>query len=184
MRANGIGFTYDDVILLPGYINFGTDKVSLKSKLTRNVTLNAPFVSAPMDTVTEHKMAIGMALSGGIGIIHYNMPEDDQVSEIRRVKLFRNGFILEPVCVKPDMTIEELIQLSRKVGFTGFPVTETGKMNSKLLGVVTTRDFDFVLPQEIKTKRVSDVMTTELIVGKDPITLRAANEIMIREKKG
>jgi IMP dehydrogenase len=97
-----VAYSYDDIIVMPGHIDFGLGDVDITAKLTRNISLQVPFVSSPMDTVTEHKMAIMMALQGGIGIIHSNMTAADQAADVRRVKKFKNGFILDPVCLSPE----------------------------------------------------------------------------------
>jgi IMP dehydrogenase len=171
--------TYDDLIMLPGFIDFGVDEVSLNSRLTRNISLNTPFVSSPMDTVTEHQMAIAMALQGGIGVVHYNNTIEEQAREVRSVKRYENGFITNPMCMSPTNTVGDVVSAKQRYGFSGFPITEDGKIGSKLLGMVTSRDIDFRTDYECP---LSDVMTTALVTAKFPVTLIEANRIM-RENK-
>eukprot|EP01138_Halocafeteria_seosinensis_P012244 gb/GECG01012512.1/.p1 GENE.gb/GECG01012512.1/~~gb/GECG01012512.1/.p1 ORF type:complete len:177 (+),score=12.72 gb/GECG01012512.1/:1-531(+) len=142
-KAARSGFTYDDIIFLPGCIDFGVSEIDLTSRLTRNISLNTPVVSSPMDTVTEANMAISMALQGGIGIIHYNWSIQNQVDAVQHVKRFRNGFITSPVCFRPDQTVKELDEVSEQMGFSSFPITQDGKMGSKLLGTSTTMPLRF-----------------------------------------
>jgi len=179
---NRSGYTYDDLICLPGHIAFGVHDVGLDSRFTRNIRLKTPIVSSPMDTVTEHSMAIAMALQGGIGVIHTNLAVEAQVNEVMQVKKFKNGFIMNPVCVKPTMSLLELDELRRKCGFMGFPVTEDGKMGSKLLGLVTQRDTDFL--DNRGSTQVGAVMekVADLVLAEEGVELAAANEI-IRDKK-
>eukprot|EP00658_Telonema_sp_P-2_P023994 TRINITY_DN19628_c0_g1_i1.p1 TRINITY_DN19628_c0_g1~~TRINITY_DN19628_c0_g1_i1.p1 ORF type:complete len:598 (+),score=193.62 TRINITY_DN19628_c0_g1_i1:83-1876(+) len=182
LLGQGEGYTYNDIIVLPGHINFGVDEVNLGTFVTKNIQLNLPFVSSPMDTVTEADMAIAMALCGGIGIIHYNNTIDEQQAMVRKVKRFENGFIVDPMCMAPEQTLGELRLMAEQRGFSSFPVTETGEMGSKLLGIITSRDFD-LLKADGNTP-VADMMTTELFVAKEGCTLAQANEILRDCKKG
>jgi len=176
------GYTYDDLICLPGHISFGVHDVTLDANFTRKINLKTPIVSSPMDTVTEHKMAIAMALNGGIGVIHTNLSLEAQIKEVTNVKRYKNGFILDPVCITPTTTLAELDDLRRKCGFTGFPVTEDGNMGSKLMGLVTKRDTDFL--DNRSSTSVGSIMKKigDLTVADECIELAAANMI-IREKK-
>lgn len=179
------GYTYDDLILLPGSIDFGVQDVDLSSRFSRNIPLKTPLVSSPMDTVTESGMAIALALNGGIGVIHKNMRIEDQACEVVKVKKHKSGFITDPYCVTPTMTLAELEQLRKGSGFSGFPVTEDGKMGSKLLGLVTKRDTEF-MDSDAKTTLVSSAMTPleQLVTAKDGLELLDAFEIVAKSKKG
>mmetsp|Transcript_26435 Transcript_26435/g.61926 ORF Transcript_26435/g.61926 Transcript_26435/m.61926 type:complete len:519 (+) Transcript_26435:105-1661(+) len=178
-----IGMTYDDLIVMPGHIGFGVGDVDISSDLTKNIRLQVPLVSSPMDTVTEHQMAITMALQGGIGIIHSNMKAEDQAAEVKRVKRFKNGFILDPVCLSPENTLEDILELKTKLKFSSFPVTDTGNMGGKLLGIISGRDTAFIDNLAVK---VSEFMTPrpELTCAQDGISLEEANDILKKSKKG
>lgn len=117
------GLTYNDFLILPGKITFPSSIVKLQTKLTKKITLNAPFVSSPMDTVTESEMAIHIALLGGIGIIHHNCSPEEQAKMVRRVKKYENGFINSPVVISPTTTVGEAKKMKQQYGFAGFPVT-------------------------------------------------------------
>lgn len=117
------GLTYNDFLILPGKIDFPSSIVSLQSKLTRKITLSTPFVSSPMDTVTESTMAIHMALLGGIGIIHSNCTGEEQAAMVKKVKKYENGFINDPVVISPSTTIAEVKDMAQQFGFSSFPVT-------------------------------------------------------------
>jgi len=179
MFSNANGYTYQDYIILPGHINFGAEAVDTSTQVTRKLKLNVPFVSSPMDTVTEAQMAIYMALFGGLGIVHCNNTIEEQCNEVRKVKRFKNGFILDPFTVGPNNSLQDLDDIKAQHGFSGCPVTESGKMGGKLLGIVTTRDHDFV---EDRTTLVSQVMTTTLVVAEQGCSLEEANK-MLRESK-
>ncbi|KAI1384018.1 IMP dehydrogenase [Hypoxylon trugodes] len=175
------GLTYNDFLVLPGYIGFPASEVVLDSPITKRITLKTPFVSSPMDTVTEHEMAIHMALQGGLGVIHHNCSPDAQADMIRKVKRYENGFIVDPVVISKETTVEEARALKEKWGFGGFPVTETGKLGSKLLGIVTNRDLQF---EDDLSQPVDKVMVTDLVTAQLGVTLPEANKILAKSRKG
>eukprot|EP00585_Thalassiosira_rotula_P012898 CAMPEP_0196133218 /NCGR_PEP_ID=MMETSP0910-20130528/2530_1 /TAXON_ID=49265 /ORGANISM="Thalassiosira rotula, Strain GSO102" /LENGTH=534 /DNA_ID=CAMNT_0041392917 /DNA_START=118 /DNA_END=1722 /DNA_ORIENTATION=+ len=178
-----VAYTYDDVIVMPGHINFSLNEVDISTKLTKDISLKVPFVSSPMDTVTENKMAISMALQGGIGIIHSNFTVDDQADEVRKVKRFKNGFITDPICLSPTSTVGDVVALKEEHGYSGIPITDTGEMGGKLMGIVSNRDITFVTNQSMK---LSEIMTPreKLSVAKQGVELTEANEILKETKKG
>lgn len=183
--CKGTAFTYDDIILLPRdvdqAIKGGPDSIVMETNLTKNIKLKLPFVSSPMDTVTEHQMAIAMALQGGVGVIHYNNSAEEQAAEVRKVKRFKNGFISDPFVLSPSHTVADVVRIKKEFGFGGIPITEDGKLGSKLVGMVSNRDVDFV---ENLEKPLSEIMTRDVIVGQEPCTLREANMILRESKKG
>jgi IMP dehydrogenase len=177
----GRGLAFNDFIILPGYIDFTINEVNLETDLTRNIRLKKPLVSSPMDTVTESKMAIGLALLGGIGIIHYNNTIQEQVEEIRRVKRYENGFIMDPIVLSPNHRIEDIDRIKQQYHFSGIPITEDGKLYSKLVGIVTNRDIDF---EKDRRQKLSAVMTTDVLTAPKGISLSDANKTLRRSKKG
>mmetsp|Transcript_20171 Transcript_20171/g.52337 ORF Transcript_20171/g.52337 Transcript_20171/m.52337 type:complete len:568 (+) Transcript_20171:80-1783(+) len=185
LMAGGFGLTYSDFLLLPGYIDFEATSVSTRSALTKRITIAAPLVSSPMDTVTEAEMAVAMALMGGIGIVHSNCPAHVQAEMVRTVKKFKQGFIMDPICIDPTTSIEKILEMKDELGYSSFPVTDTGKIGGKLLGIVTSRDFDFCSGDRIKA-HVTEVMTKadDLITAPDGIALEDANELMEKSRKG
>jgi IMP dehydrogenase len=175
------GLTYDDFIILPGYIKSSLADVSLETKLTRGLTIKTPLVSSPMDTVTESRMAIHMALLGGIGIIHYNNTVAEQAEEIRKTKRFENGFITDPVVLSPEHRISDVDAIKVRYGFSGIPITADGTPRGRLIGIVTGRDIDF---EPDRTRKLREVMTTNLVTAPVGITLAEGNRILRASKKG
>jgi IMP dehydrogenase len=152
MRIIHEALTFDDVLLQPAYSDILPREVSLQSHLTRSLTLNIPIVSAAMDTVTEARLAIALAQEGGIGIIHKNMPPQEQASQVRRVKKFESGIVSDPITVSPSASIREVLELTRAKSISGMPVVE----GEDLVGIVTNRDLRFETQLEAP---VSSVMT-------------------------
>lgn len=175
-RIQDTGLTFDDVLLVPAYSEMVPADVETSTRLTRNITINVPILSSPMDTVTESDMAIAMAQEGGIGVIHKNMSIERQALEVDRVKRSENGVIVDPVSVPPHTPIQEVIELmdSRNIG--GVPVTENGKLK----GIITRRDLRFL---ESGDMRVEEVMTKEkLVTAREDTSLKDAERIL-RENK-
>ncbi|KAF6209097.1 hypothetical protein GE061_014840 [Apolygus lucorum] len=183
---NGEGLTYNDFILLPGFIDFLPQEVDLASALTRNITLQAPLVSSPMDTVTESEMAIAMALCGGIGIIHRNCTPEFQASEVHKVKKYKHGFIRNPVVLSPKNTVEDVFNVKKEHGFCGIPITENGKLGGKLCGIVTSRDIDFIEDPAQRKLSLESVMTPleNIITALAGVELEEANHLLENSKKG
>ena len=177
----GDGLTYNDFIVLPGHIDFAASDVDLSTHITRRIALKNPICSSPMDTVTESQMAIGMALLGGIGIIHYNNTPESQVAEVRKVKRFENGFITDPVVLGPKDAIADVDTIQDQQGFSGIPVTEDGTLQGKLVGIVTNRDIDF---EPDRGRLLEEVMVTDLVTAREGVTLNEANNILRESKKG
>lgn len=156
------GLTYDDFLMLPGHIYFSPADVSTTTRVSRNIRLKCPFVSSPMDTVSEASLAVAMALQGGIGIVHYNCTIEEQADMVRKVKTYKNGFINNPLTLGVDAKVRDVRMIKQERGFSGIPITDTGKIGGKLLGMVCTRDIDFVGDDDLP---VTEVMTRDLIVG-------------------
>ena len=167
--------TYDDIIVLPKQVKYELTEITLKTQLTRNIRIELPLVSSPMDTVTESEMAIGLALQGGFGIIHNHLSIEQQCAEVRRVKRYNNGFIENPILMKPTDPISKVIELIATHGFSGFPITSSGKMGDNLLGMVSKHDIDFVTDF---TQPVSSVMNTTLITAPEGCSLDDAYDII------
>ena len=164
--------TFDDVLLLPAESAVLPAEVELSTRLTTSIALNAPIVSAAMDTVTEAEMAIAMAQSGGMGFIHRNMEIENQAVEVDKVKRFESGLVLEPVTVSPEMTVAELRGLKSQHGFSGFPVING---SGGIVGMVTNRDIRFVEDEEVP---VSSVMTTDLVTVPEHADIENAKRLL------
>jgi IMP dehydrogenase len=162
MNIVGEALTFDDVLLLPAHSTILPKDAKLQTKLTRKITLNIPLIAAAMDTVTESRLAIAIAQEGGIGIIHKNMSADVQAAEIRKVKKFESGMIKDPITATPNMTVRELIELTKTYNISGVPVVE----GEQLIGIVTSRDLRFETDYE---QAISRVMTPKerLITAKE-----------------
>ncbi|WP_459614272.1 IMP dehydrogenase [Bordetella sp. 2513F-2] len=177
MRLVQKALTFDDVLLVPAYSEVLPRDTSLVTRLTRNITLNIPLVSAAMDTVTESRLAIAMAQEGGIGIIHKNLSADQQAKEVARVKRHEFGIVIDPVTVTPDMKVRDAIALQRQHGFSGLPVVE-GK---KLVGIVTNRDLRF---EDRLDQPLRNIMTPQerLVTMKEGATLDEAQTLMHKHR--
>ncbi len=177
MKIRKRALTFEDVLLVPQYSEVLPKEVSLESKLTRNIKLKIPMVSAAMDTVTEHRAAIAMARLGGIGIIHKNMDIETQCKEITRVKKSESGIIIDPIFVHPDATLADAEKLMSEFKISGVPVVDG---HNKLLGILTNRDMRF---EKDMRKLASEAMThMPLITASKGISLDEAGEIMHKNK--
>ena len=173
----GEGITFDDVLLVPQYSEVTPNLVDLKTKLTNKIELRIPLMSAGMDTVTEHRMAIAMARQGGIGIIHKNMSIEEQAEEVDKVKRSENGVITDPFSLSPEHTIQDADDLMAKYRISGVPITE----GTKLVGIITNRDLKF---ETDFSKKIKESMTSEgLVTAKEGITLEEAKQILGKARK-
>ena len=173
----GEGITFDDVLLVPAYSQVIPNQVDVSTYLTQKIRLNIPMMSAGMDTVTEHRMAIAMARQGGIGIIHKNMSIEAQAEEVDKVKRSENGVITDPFSLSPEHTLADADSLMAKFRISGVPITE----GRKLVGIITNRDLKF---EKDFSKKIKEAMTSEnLITAREGITLEEAKSILARSKK-
>ena len=171
-----MGLTFDDVLLLPAYSDILPAQTNLQSRLTRNLTLNVPFLSAAMDSVTESRTAICMAREGGIGIIHKNLPIEVQALEVQKVKKSESGMIIDPVTISPEKTIKEALVVMDRFRISGVPVVSRGK----LVGILTHRDLRF---ESNLSRKVKEVMTSKnLITVTDGCTLEEAKVILHKHR--
>jgi IMP dehydrogenase len=175
-----LGLTYDDVLLLPGYSDLAPADIDTTSRLTREIQLKVPLVSAAMDTVTESRMAIAMARQGGIGVLHRNLSIEDQAYQVDLVKRTQTGIITNPVTIGPDATLEQLDHLAGEYRISGFPVVDG---DNRLLGIITNRDLRFTPVAEWATTKVDEVMTpVPLITGPDGISREEATTLLRQHK--
>ncbi|WP_124067672.1 IMP dehydrogenase [Clostridium sp. E02] len=172
----GEGITFDDVLLVPAYSNVIPNQVDLATNLTKTIKLNIPLMSAGMDTVTEHRMAIAMARQGGIGVIHKNMTIEQQAEEVDKVKRSENGVITDPFYLSPEHTLKDADELMAKFRISGVPITE----GRKLVGIITNRDLKF---EEDFNRMIKECMTSEhLVTAKEGITLMEAKKILAKAR--
>ncbi|MCP4103076.1 MAG: IMP dehydrogenase [Lentisphaerae bacterium] len=174
------GLTFDDISLVTQYADFLPDDACVASRFTRNVSLNIPFVSAAMDTVTESKMAIEMACLGGLGVIHKNLSVERQAEEVWNVKTYLNGIIKTPVTFHQDITVSEMLGIKRakKYSFSGFPIVDN---DGKLVGILTARDIKFLTNYNVTIK---DVMSKSPVTAKHGVNMQSAYKLMIDAKVG
>jgi IMP dehydrogenase len=169
--------TFDDVLLEPGASEVLPADVSTKTRLTRGIDLNIPLISAAMDTVTEARLAIAMAQTGGLGVIHRNMTPEEQADQVRMVKKFESGMVIDPITIHPDQTIGEIILVKEMRRISGFPVVD--RDSGKLVGILTNRDMRFAEPSE----RVADVMTKDrLITAREGVDESEARRLLQKHR--
>src|SRR5437879_7706693 len=172
--------TFDDVLLVPRHSNVVPTQVDVTTRLTKNIRLSVPLLSAAMDTVTESRLAIAMAQQGGLGVIHKNLSIEEQASEVDRVKRSESGMIVDPITLSQTNRIYEALDLMKKYSISGVPITEDGSKEGKLVGILTNRDLRF----ETNVNRpIADIMTRDpLFTVPVGTTLDAAREILHRHK--
>ena len=169
--------TFDDVLLRPGHSLVMPSGVDIRSRLTRTISLNLPIVSSAMDTVTESRLAIAMAQAGGIGVIHRNLEPEEQAEEVRRVKRFESGMVVNPITIFPDETLSDALSLMKQYGISGIPVVERGPSGrpAKLVGILTNRDVRFA---DNPLQPVSELMTKKLITVREGVGQDEARRLL------
>ena len=177
LRIADQALTFDDVLLLPGYSEVLPSEVDLSTQLTKSIRLNIPVISAAMDTVTESRMSIALAELGGLGIIHKNLTIEDQAAEVKSVKKYESGVVRDPITIRSDNSVAELVQLTRELNISGMPVVDDGN----LVGIVTSRDFR---NQNDSTVDVSNIMTSKdrLITSKEGTDLEVIKELLHKNR--
>ena len=176
-----LGLTYDDVLLLPGYSDLAPSDIDTTTRLTREIEIKAPIISAAMDTVTESRMAIAMAREGGIGVLHRNLSAEDQAYQVDLVKRTQTGIISNPITIGPDATLEDLDRVCGEYRVSGLPVVDP---DNRLMGIITNRDLRFTPVAEWATTKVDEVMTPmPLITGAAGISREEATELLRRHKR-
>ena len=174
------GITFDDVLLLPDRSEVVPSQADTSTRLTRNITLNIPLLSAPMDTVTQSALAIALAQQGGLGVIHKNLSIEEQVREVTKVKRSANGVITDPVTLPPEAKASEVRRLMEEQHISGVPITDDGKTNGKVVGILTRRDMVFLTDDDVS---VHEVMTKDRLVTASPnTTLEEAEEVLNKNK--
>mgnify|MGYP001208537315 CR=1 FL=1 len=180
MKIVGDGFTFDDVLLIPGSSEVTPNEVRLETRLTRKIKLRIPLLSAGMDTVTESKTAIVLAQEGGLGVIHRNLSHEDQAYEVEKVKKSEWGMILDPITISPEAKLHEAVSLMRKYRISGVPVVEHEQEGCKLVGILTSRDLRF---EENLDQKVADRMTSQPITTAPLGTTLEQAKAILKEKR-
>eukprot|EP00929_Paragymnodinium_shiwhaense_P110188 TRINITY_DN7697_c0_g1_i1.p1 TRINITY_DN7697_c0_g1~~TRINITY_DN7697_c0_g1_i1.p1 ORF type:complete len:498 (+),score=95.60 TRINITY_DN7697_c0_g1_i1:129-1622(+) len=182
-NAPCFGYNFDDLVTLPGHATCGVDEVDLSTRLSRNVMLSGPIVAAPMETVCEGRMAISCALLGGVGVVHCNCTPEFQAKQVSMVKQFEHGFIMNPHVLSPDATVSDVDKIKETNDCSTVMVTDSGSMGARLMGIVTSRDIDFL---EDRLTRLSEVMTPKarMAFATEPITLSEAQGKLRHSKRG
>ncbi len=170
-----LALTFDDVLLLPAESDVLPKSVETATRLTRNISINVPIVSAAMDTVTEARMAIAMAASGGLGFIHKNLTVEEQAAEVLRVKKYESAVVGDPITIEPDAKLSAAVALMKENGISGIPVTQKGK----LVGILTNRDLRF---EKNLDQTVSAVMTTKLVTAREGVDIEDAKVLLHRHR--
>src|SRR3954465_13663248 len=183
MAENGVdrlieGLTFDDVLLRPGHSEVLPSDVGVKTRLTRSIALNLPIIASAMDTVTEARMAIAMAQNGGLGVIHRNLDPEPQAEQVRLVKKFESGMVLNPITIFPDETLKDALGLMKRHGISGIPVVERGPKGSRgrLVGVITNPDGRLATKPK---QPVAELMTKDrLITVRDGVNQEEAKRLL------
>ncbi len=170
-----LALTFDDVLLLPAESDVLPKSVETATRLTRNISINVPIVSAAMDTVTEARMAIAMAASGGLGFIHKNLTVEEQAAEVHKVKKYESAVVGDPITIEPEAKLSAAVALMRENGISGIPVTQRGR----LVGILTNRDLRF---EKNLDQTVSAVMTTKLVTAREGVTIEDAKVLLHRHR--
>jgi len=179
MRLLGKALTFDDVLLVPAYSQVLPKDASLATRLTRNISLNIPLVSAAMDTVTESRLAIAIAQEGGIGVAHKNMTAEQQAAEVSKVKRHESGVVHDPVVITPEHTVLQVLQLSEELGISGFPVCDGGKV----VGIVTSRDVRFETRYDVKVREIMTPRERLITVNEHGGTTPAQAKALLNKHK-
>ena len=170
-------YTFDDVLLQPGHSKFGPADADVKTSITKNIKLNIPLLSAAMDTVTEHRLAINMAQLGGMGVLHKNFSIEDQASEIQKVKKFEAGMVVNPVTIKPDQSLGKAFKLMKENKISGIPVVEG--LKNKLVGILTNRDVRFA---NDLNQPISALMTRDVVTVKENVSREEARRLLHKHR--
>src|SRR5271166_5928810 len=169
------GLAFDDVLLRPGHSTVMPSGVSIVTRLTRAIPLNLPIVSSAMDTVTEARLAIAMAQAGGIGVIHRNLDPADQAEEVRKVKRFESGMVVDPITIFPDATLADALAVMRRASISGIPVVERNGKPAKLVGILTNRDVRFA---DDPRQPVTELMTRKVVTVGEGVSQDEARRLL------